>query len=252
MLGISEHRTASVVTLSVCDVRIVHKKDFQVALTLFPQERARFRKEAERRMAEIKRKEAQDIASKDPESVSRKQGRRSSRRVAPVLRKLQSQGYIIDDTPSPWRRHSQSGALSQPSSPQLPTPRRRSTGSTPHTFSGLTLSEPASPPLNVQGSATNGFSDRQTSTLCTGVSGQHHSSGEMPVADQAPITASKMLNRRFTSEMASAERGMHLDLESSIPQRQTDALDEFLACDDTSRFRSDKNGLSETSPMTSS
>eukprot|EP00746_Dinoflagellata_sp_MGD_P155041 gnl/MRDRNA2_/MRDRNA2_85170_c0_seq1.p1 gnl/MRDRNA2_/MRDRNA2_85170_c0~~gnl/MRDRNA2_/MRDRNA2_85170_c0_seq1.p1 ORF type:complete len:497 (+),score=70.06 gnl/MRDRNA2_/MRDRNA2_85170_c0_seq1:116-1606(+) len=59
LLGLSQRRTASIQALEVCDVRVVHQSKFRFALKGFPEERARFRKEAQKRMAELARNEEQ-------------------------------------------------------------------------------------------------------------------------------------------------------------------------------------------------
>lgn len=66
LLGLSQHRTATVVALSFCDVRLLYADKFQFALLRFPKERAHFRKEAKRRMAEIRDKAGVGHGSAQP------------------------------------------------------------------------------------------------------------------------------------------------------------------------------------------
>lgn len=116
LLGIVQHRTASIVALSVCDCRVVHRKDFQLAVRLFPKERERFRLEAERRLAEINKTKGVDGDAQDKKQG--RQGRRfSAKRVAPILTKLELQGYDLSENVIAPRRRSSNV-----------TPRRRSLG----------------------------------------------------------------------------------------------------------------------------
>merc|ERR1719161_670412 len=112
LLGISQHRTASIVAESVCDVRVIHASKFQYALKSFPKERKHFRKEAQRRMREIQqtvkadeitdeKKDSEIAALEDEIAALLKTGRRNSSKTR-VLPHLQLQAQA-------GRRRSESG-----------------------------------------------------------------------------------------------------------------------------------------------
>lgn len=70
LLGLSQRRTASIKALEVCDVRVVHRHKFQFALKGFPVERARFREEAKKRMAELTKNEAKKDNASAPKATT--------------------------------------------------------------------------------------------------------------------------------------------------------------------------------------
>eukprot|EP00746_Dinoflagellata_sp_MGD_P010977 gnl/MRDRNA2_/MRDRNA2_122869_c0_seq1.p1 gnl/MRDRNA2_/MRDRNA2_122869_c0~~gnl/MRDRNA2_/MRDRNA2_122869_c0_seq1.p1 ORF type:complete len:411 (+),score=52.67 gnl/MRDRNA2_/MRDRNA2_122869_c0_seq1:125-1357(+) len=73
LLGLSQRRTASIQALEVCDVRVVHRRMFQFALKSFPVERARFIKQAQKRMAKP-RKRLDDATKTQPASCRASMG----------------------------------------------------------------------------------------------------------------------------------------------------------------------------------
>lgn len=98
LLGLSQYRTASIVAVSFCDVRVVHKDKFQFALSKFPDVREHFRKEAERRMAATVEKNP-EVAPASPKSA-----RRSYFKSAAHRKRLSSG---INSEGKPVRRRSQ-------------------------------------------------------------------------------------------------------------------------------------------------
>lgn len=102
LLGLSQRRTASIIALSFCDIRVVHQDKFQYALKRFPKERHHFHLEAQRRMAEIAKMDQANA----PKPVQ-KQRRASSSRIPP---KLQASDFDCDGN-IPARRGSHADAL---------------------------------------------------------------------------------------------------------------------------------------------
>lgn len=141
LLGVSSRRTASVVCLSqVCDVRVVHKKMFRRALKKFPHEAKRFEKEARRRLAELYSNRPELLATLTDQKPK---GRRRSKRVAPVLAKLQRLGFDLGHGPYQSEQKSrQTGGEMESLIPMYKEEvkflrRRRSTGTTGETRSSL-------------------------------------------------------------------------------------------------------------------
>jgi hypothetical protein len=118
LLGLSERRTASVIAITFCDVRVVHPDKFQFALKRFPVDRTHFQQEAKRRMEQLARRDGK-LTSKTQSA------RRNSRCYDPksAALKLQPQDFECNGV-VPCRRGSLGDIQSLPFT--LPAARRRS------------------------------------------------------------------------------------------------------------------------------